>query len=145
MRFLLDVNVLIALAFPVHSLHNAAHAWFHTKPNKLWATCPITQSGFLRVASHQMGDSRDSIRQALSGLELACQQPGHEFWPLDVDLRSLPDAQRSRLLGRNQVADMQLLMLAHRHKGTLATFDTGANALAIGTKYSQSILILQPD
>ena len=49
----------------------------------------------------------------------------HEYWPVDVDLRDLGDAQRARLIGPGHIADMQLLLLAHRYRGQLATFDKG--------------------
>ena len=110
MRFLLDVNVLVALAFPLHSSHQAAHSWFRREPDRLWATCPLTQAGFLRVASRALGGSRDAT--------------------------DLSDSQRSRLIGPNQIADMQLLLLAHRHRAQLATFDSGLKELALGTRYA---------
>ena len=141
-RFLLDVNVLIALAFPAHSSHKQAHSWFHKEPDRLWATCPLTQAGFLRVASRALGGSRDAIRKALSGLERDCQSPGHEFWPADADLRDLSDSQRARLIGPNQITDMQLLLLAHRHRGKLATFDTSIRELASVTRYTNSLVVL---
>ena len=142
LRFLLDVNVLIALAFPDHSFHQAAHAWFKREPNRLWATCALTQGGFLRVAGRAMGGSRDCIRKALAGLEQDCRQPNHEYWAVDADLRDLSDPHRGRLIGANQVADMQLLLLAHRHRGQLATFDTGIKELAHGTRYANSLAML---
>ena len=142
MRFLLDVNVLAALAFPLHTSHQAAHSWFRRERNRLWATCPLTQAGFLRVASRALGGTRDAVQQALAGLERDCQNPGHKYWPVDVDLRDLSDSQRSRLIGPNQVADMQLLLLAHRHRGQLATFDGGIKHLASGTRYTNSLLVL---
>jgi toxin-antitoxin system PIN domain toxin len=141
-RFLLDVNVLVGLAFPLHISHRAAHSWFRREPDRLWATCPLTQAGFLRVASRALGGTRDAVREALAGLERDCQSPNHEYWAVDVDLRDLSDSQRSRLIGPNQVADLQLLMLAHRHRGQLATFDTGIRELAAGTRYANSLLVL---
>jgi toxin-antitoxin system PIN domain toxin len=141
-RYLLDVNVLVALAFPDHSSHQAAHTWFRREPNRPWATCALTQSGFLRVANRALGGTRDAVRKALAGLERDCQSPNHEYWPLDADLRELSDAQRSRLIGPNQIADMQLLLVAHRHKGKLATFDTGLRELAVGTRYAGALLVL---
>ena len=142
MRFLLDVNLLVGLAFPTHTLHRQAHAWFRRQSDCLWATCPLTQAGFLRVASFTLGRSRDAIRQAMAGLERDCQDPNHEYWPVDVDLRDLSDSLRSRLIGANQIADMQLIMLAHRNHGQLATFDTGIRELAAGTRFSGSGLVL---
>jgi toxin-antitoxin system PIN domain toxin len=141
-RFLLDVNVLVALAFPLHTSHQAAHSWFRREPDRLWATCPLTQAGFVRVASRALGGTNDAVQQALAGLERDCQSPRHEYWPVDVDLRDLIDSQRSRLTGLNQIADMQLLMLAQRHRGQLATLDAGIKHLASGTRYANSLVVL---
>ncbi|MEO8096412.1 MAG: TA system VapC family ribonuclease toxin [Acidobacteriota bacterium] len=142
MRFLLDVNLLVALAFPVHTLHQRAHSWFRKEPGRLWATCALTQGGFLRVASRTLGGSRDAVRRALAGLETDCRSPQHAYWPVDADLRGLSDTQRARLIGANQIADMQLLLLAQRYRGQVATFDTGQKELAAGTRYSGSVVIL---
>jgi len=141
-RFLLDVNVLIALAFPVHTSHQQAHKWFRGEPNRLWATCALTQAGFLRAATRQLGTSRDAVRLALSGLEQDCQSSNHEYWPVDIDLCDLSDSLRSRITGPNQITDMQLLLLAHRRHAQLASFDRGIKALAAGTRYADSLLIL---
>jgi toxin-antitoxin system PIN domain toxin len=146
-RFLLDVNVLVALAVPSHVSHQRAHSWFRREPDRLWATCPLTQAGFLRVASRVFGGpggaaASQSVGNALAALEHDCRNPGHEYWPLDIDLRDLSDSYRSRLIGPHQVADMLLLMLAHRHRGQLVTFDTGIRELASGTRYAHSLLVL---
>jgi predicted nucleic acid-binding protein len=61
---------------------------------------------------------------------------------VDVDLRDLTDSLRARLTGHNQITDLQLLLLAHRHRGQLATFDTGLRELASGTRYANSLLVL---
>ena len=47
---LLDVNVLLALAWPTHVHHLAAHRWFAENHDAGWATCPLTQLGFVRLA-----------------------------------------------------------------------------------------------
>jgi toxin-antitoxin system PIN domain toxin len=141
-RFLLDVNVLVGLAFPSHSSHDAAHSWFGKESERLWATCALTQAGFVRVVSRLLGGSQDSIGLALAGLEQDCANPRHDFWAVDADLRDLSNSQRARMTGPNQVADMQLLILAYRHRGKLATFDTGLRQLASGTPYANSLLVL---
>jgi predicted nucleic acid-binding protein len=50
--FLLDTNLLIALAWPQHVHHGEAHAWFGKVARGAWATCPITQLGFIRISSN---------------------------------------------------------------------------------------------
>ena len=51
-RYLLDVNVLIALFDPAHLNHDAAHQWFGETGAEAWASCPLTENGFVRVISH---------------------------------------------------------------------------------------------
>jgi toxin-antitoxin system PIN domain toxin len=142
-RYLLDVNILVALAIPDHVLHEAAHLWFQSEPDRLWATCPLTQAGFLRVASRALAGSGDAIGQSLARLEFDCRSSCHEYWPVDIDMRELSDSQRARLIGPNQITDMQLLLIARRHRGQLATFDKGLGELAKATGCSKSVLVLQ--
>lgn len=141
-RYLLDVNVLLGLAFSNHSLHAKAHRWFSREPNRLWASCSLTQAGFLRAGSHMLGRTRESIPYLLSVWERVHAVAQHEFWEVDVDLTDLSIGRRSHLIGANQITDLQLLMLAHRHRGRLATFDRGIVELAKVMKYSESLVFL---
>jgi hypothetical protein len=138
-RFLLDVNVLVSLVFPDHGTHARAFNWFRKEPDRLWATCPLTQSGFLRVAVHHLGGSRKDLQSAIAALLQFSQDPNHEFWPIAVDLR---ESLTTRLIGPNQITDLQLLMLAHHHRGQLVTLDKGLHELARGTKYANSLNVL---
>ncbi len=52
MTYLLDINVLVALFDSAHVHHEAAHRWFASVGNASWATCPITENGFVRVVSN---------------------------------------------------------------------------------------------
>lgn len=52
MAALLDVNLLVALAWPNHVHHQAALGWFQRNQAAGWATCPLTESGFVRVSSN---------------------------------------------------------------------------------------------
>lgn len=49
---LLDVNALVALAWDSHIHHARMRAWFATNSPAGWATCPVTESGFVRVSSN---------------------------------------------------------------------------------------------
>ncbi|MDP3520129.1 MAG: hypothetical protein Q8S02_05850 [Hydrogenophaga sp.] len=51
-RYLLDVNVLIALIDPAHLQHDQVHEWFGRVGQKAFATCPITENGLLRIVGH---------------------------------------------------------------------------------------------
>ena len=56
MRALLDVNVLIALLDAEHVHHEAARRWLRENIRHGWATCPITENGYLRIMA-QPGNS----------------------------------------------------------------------------------------
>jgi predicted nucleic acid-binding protein len=47
--YLLDVDVLIALIDPAYVSHGETHRWFTQKGPACWATCPITESGKMRI------------------------------------------------------------------------------------------------
>lgn len=49
---------------------------------------------------------------------------------------------RDRILGANQITDVQLLLLAHKHHGQLATLDKGIRELAAGTRYANSVTVI---
>jgi len=123
-RYLLDVNVLIALIDPAHMQHDRAHEWFAASGKDAWATCPLTENGALRiVGSARYPNSPGSpaaVAELLAGL---CALPGHEFWPEDITLLDSRRIDRTRLLDTAQVTDTYLLALAAAHNGKLATFD----------------------
>ena len=51
-RYLLDVNVLLALLWPPFESHEAAHAWFVKSGRHAWATNPLTQLGVVRLLTN---------------------------------------------------------------------------------------------
>lgn len=126
---LLDVNLLLALAWPNHIHHRVASIWFAHSARQSFRTCPMTQTGFVRISSNPaFTPEAVAPPQALDLLERIAQLPGHEFWPDDL---SLPIAiAGSRILGHRQVVDLYLLKLAASHGGVFATLDRGAAALA---------------
>ena len=86
--YLLDVNVLLALCDPMHVHHEAAHRWFAEKGSQAWATCPITENGFVRIASGFLRVPRIQLRPA----RLCCQDwpPILPKWAIAKDLRRSP-------------------------------------------------------
>ncbi len=127
MTVLLDVNVLVAIAWPQHVHHRHAREWFAADPGRSWATSPVTESGFIRVSCNprvilqartpaEAGDFLDGLRAF----------GAWEFWPDAVRMST-------SLLGvksYRQVTDAHLLQLAHEHGGAVATFDSGLAQLA---------------
>jgi uncharacterized protein len=130
--FLLDVNVLVALLWPTHSLHSRAQRWFRGHSKQGWATCPLTEAGFVRVASNPAFSS-DALatREALDLLGMNLGTEFHRFWPDDVSLADAVKALGIRLSGHKQVTDAYLLGLASRHDGKLATLDHSLASLLL--------------
>ncbi len=123
-RFLLDVNVLIALIDPLHVQHNNAHDWFEKSGKNAWATCPLTENGVLRIVGHTRYPNSPGTPASVAELMVAfLAHPGHEFWSDSVTLLDRQHVQAARLLDSAQVTDSYLLALATAHGGKLATFD----------------------
>lgn len=128
--YLLDTNVLVALLWPSHARHDRAVKWFARHRGKGWATCPLTQAGFVRIVSNP-AFSRDAVtpRDAVGVLAANTAAKDHTFWADEV---SFPDAVAFagvRLVGHQQATDAYLLGLALRRRGVLATMDERITAL----------------
>jgi hypothetical protein len=123
-RFLLDVNVLIALIDPAHVQHDRAHDWFAQKGRRAWATSPLTENGVLRIVGNARYPSSPGTPAAVAELIAILRGlGGHEFWPDDVSLLDPKCVDTTRLLDSAQITDSYLLALARAHGGQLATFD----------------------
>ena len=123
-RFLLDVNVLIALIDPSHVQHDRAHGWFARKGREAWATCPMTENGVLRIVGHPRYPNSPGSPAAVAELLIALRAlPGHAFWPDDMSLLEQQRVEAARLLDSAHVTDSYLLALARAHDGQLASFD----------------------
>jgi toxin-antitoxin system PIN domain toxin len=123
-RFLLDVNVLIALIDPAHVQHDRAHEWFASSGRQAWATCPLTENGVLRIVGHARYPNSPGTPAAVAELMMGLRAlPGHEFWPDDLTVFDVQRIHSERLLDSAQVTDSYLLALASAHGGKLATFD----------------------
>jgi toxin-antitoxin system PIN domain toxin len=123
-KFLLDVNVLIALIDPAHVQHDHAHAWFANSGRKAWATCPLTENAVLRIVGHARYPNSPGTPAAVAELMTTfLALAGHTFWTDDLTLLDSRHLHINRLLHSAQVTDSYLLAMAARHKGKLATFD----------------------
>ncbi|MGH8998269.1 MAG: TA system VapC family ribonuclease toxin [Acidimicrobiia bacterium] len=96
---LLDVNVLVALAWPTHIHHRAARRWFADCHGQGWATAPVTEFGFVQVSSNPaaVGDPLTPA-EALAVLEEIRRRPGHQTWADDIspNLPHRPPLRRPR-------------------------------------------------
>jgi toxin-antitoxin system PIN domain toxin len=127
---LLDVNVLLALAWPTHVHHLAAHRWFAENYAAGWATCPLTQLGFVRLAMQPAVVKTPILfGDVMEALARITANGAHRFWPLEGGLADIGDEIRARVMGHHQLTDAVLLDLAIRHQGRLATLDRRISGL----------------
>ena len=142
---LLDVNVLVALFDPDHIHHDVAHDWFADSRSRGWATCPLTENGFVRTAA-ALARSREPIGvpSLVEGLRTFTSSGRHAFWPDDISLLNgaLFDAELS--FGHQQLTDIYLLGLAVQRKGVLATFDRRIPMGAVKGATRAHVEILEP-
>ena len=138
---LFDVNFLIALAWPNHMNHGMAVRWFKTYEKQKFATCPITETGFVRISMNPLvvGEAADAATaiKVLSGYRTL---PGHVFWADELSASEALSAFPG-LSGHRQVTDAYLLALAARNGGRLVTFDRGMAELA-GAGFTASLVVV---
>lgn len=125
MNWLLDGNVLIALAWPGHPFHVRASDWLASLPEEdTIATCPVTEGTLLRLHMQHAVDR--SAPAAWAALEAIHAHPRHLFWP---DNFSYTEIDPTRLTGHRQITDSWLAELARRKEGKLATLDAALSVL----------------
>jgi uncharacterized protein len=124
--YLLDANVLIALAWPEHSANERAGRWFARHSREGWATCPITQGALVRVLSNPAFSERALTPSgALQVMQRNLELPGHQFWSDSISLAEALKRIPSALTGHQQITDAYLVALAMHNRGKLATLDRG--------------------
>ena len=142
---LLDVNVLIALAWPSHVHHRDAQEWFSRNKSQGWATCPLTHCAFVRISSNpKIIPEAVTPREALALLEHVLKLKNHAFWADDISIgdERVPS---SLLVGHRQIIDAYLLGLAIRYGGRLVTLDGGLSTLLrADSPYRDALHIVRP-
>ncbi|HTE63370.1 MAG TPA: TA system VapC family ribonuclease toxin, partial [Solirubrobacteraceae bacterium] len=117
-------------------------AWFAGNSSGGWATCPITESGFVRVSSNpKVLPSAIGVAAARGVLSALRAVDGHRFLVDDV---SLADGDVPTIAGHRQVTDAHLLTLARRQGLRVLTFDAGLLALAEGRDVELLTTFAQP-
>jgi toxin-antitoxin system PIN domain toxin len=138
---LLDVNVLLALAWPNHVHHVAARTWFADSAHEGWATCGVTESGFIRVSSNVRvtPDARTPAEAAML-LQRICSLAGHRFISDSVSLADAHVQVGQLALSSSDVTDAHLILLARESAATLVTFDRAAAQMAASIKVPSVLL-----
>jgi len=123
-KALLDVNMLVALFDPMHIHHETAHEWFGRNRSRGWATCPLTENGFVRIVSNPKYPGQGTnLRDAVARLAEIRQSADHFFWQDSVSVCEGDFFQTTYIQGHRQLTDVYLLGLAVANRGRLVTFD----------------------
>ncbi len=118
MKYLLDVNALIALGIFHHAFHERVVLWTQSVATAALLTCSITELGFVRIAS-QVSSYGFTVQQAQSLLVRLKAKNSLVFIPDENDISVLPSwVKRSR-----QTTDGHLAQLAKTNGALLATLD----------------------
>ncbi|HEY4676262.1 MAG TPA: PIN domain-containing protein [Candidatus Angelobacter sp.] len=120
MTFLLDVNVLVALGFQQHEFHARVAHWVKKESPVHFATCAITELGFVRVLvqAPSYGLTVNQARVLLAQLK-ASDFLRWDFISDNRDISYLPAWVKSAA----QITDGHLAELAKANGAMLATLD----------------------
>lgn len=143
---LLDVNILVALFDPSHVHHDLAHDWFADHRAAGWATCAMTEAGFVRVVTnpkYQPDPPRPAA--ALEQLNRFCRSGHHHFWGDAPSLRDKAVFALGAARGHAQVTDIYLLGVAKQMDGALATFDRSIPLAAVPGATSRHLTVIRPE
>lgn len=113
MKYLLDVNVLLAAMWANHSRHAEVFGWL---PGKSVVVCPLVELGFLRISTNPRAINA-SMDEARTLLERFLDERGVSQIPDDLP------ALASHVLTSQQVTDHYLADLAAKYGLKLATLD----------------------
>lgn len=116
MKYLLDVNALLAWRYSTAHGHAPFHAWARTEGYAAFGTCAHVELGFLRLSMHlfnlTLSDAQTAlaeIKKSTGGFVATAPSPRLPKWSLKA----------------SQTSDAYLVQLAASAGLTLATFDTG--------------------
>ena len=141
---LLDVNVLLALFDPDHIHHDIAHDWFAEHGAGGWATCPLTENGFLRTVNAVRKADFVPLPDLIAHLRTFQSSGGHHRWNDDLTLLNERIFDAHAIHGRRQLTDVYLLGLAVKRAGRLVTFDQRIPRAAVNGARQEHLVVLGP-
>ena len=143
MTSLLDVNVLLSLLDANHVHHAASMGWWRQNSDP-WASCPITQNGYLRIVTAANYPNRLSIGQAIRTLSQAISTPDHEFLPDNISLLDTRLVAHGHIQGSKQFTDIYLFALSVSHGARFVTLDGGVPRVAVPQATNASMHVIIP-
>jgi toxin-antitoxin system PIN domain toxin len=142
MPWLADVNFLLALFDADHAFHDKAIRWWLGNNSTGWATCPLTQNGFVRIINQPKYTNNLTVSAAIEVMHRASTDVHHQFWADDTSLLDSTAFDHTKITGHRQITDAYLLSLAVKHNGRLVTFDGQIPLSAVRGAAKRHLVIL---
>ena len=140
---LLDVSVLVALFDATHVHHENAHDWFEDQRREGWATCPVTENGFVRISTGPAFKNPPyRAVEVVAHFNTLRREGGHHFWPDSISLADEKIFDPAYIGGHKQLTDIYLLGLAKVSGGALATFDRSIQLPAVKGATKANLLVI---
>jgi hypothetical protein len=114
-----------------HVDHPRARQWLTDNAAAGWASCAITQAGFIRIVCQPRYPGAWSPSEAGGRLRAATSHTSHAYWACDVEPVHPDHLDLTRIHGPSQITDSYLLALAVAHAGRFVTFDQGIALSAV--------------
>lgn len=140
-----DVNVLVAMHDPDHLHHERAFDWFINEGSQGWATCPLTENGFLRVFTNtKYPNTLKGLAKTFPILDEMMARYGatHHFWEDRISLRDETLFRRTEIVGHKQITNVYLLGLCQSYNAVLVTLDTRVSVSALATPHADLLRLL---
>lgn len=144
--YLFDVNFLIALFDPSHLHHERAHEFRTSIMKDKWATCPLTENGFIRILSSPAYKNIDAMPADLILILNQFKKQYAEQYLFLSDKISITDQNLFKfknLAGPGQITDVYLLALAIINNAKLLTFDNRIATPAIKGNVQDSLIVVE--
>jgi toxin-antitoxin system PIN domain toxin len=117
-------DVYQAVATLSHQFHPTARRWLEKHESLDWATCAITQLGFIRISCQAsiFGNQAKTPEEARIFLSHLTAHPHHTFFSELPTPSECPEF--AKINGPNKVTDAYLIGLVRHHHARFVTFDT---------------------
>jgi toxin-antitoxin system PIN domain toxin len=140
---LLDVSVLLPLFDATHQHHELAHDWFEDHRRHGWATCPITENGFVRLVTRpSFVNPPHRAVDVVPRLTALRKSGDHKFWPASLSLTDEGVFNLELIQGHKQLTDVYLLGLATANGGAFATFDRSVHLRAVKSATTANLIVI---
>lgn len=136
------MNVLIALLDENHTNHATVSDWFAENIALGWASCPITQNGFVRIVSQSSYPHRLGIAEAVRRLNAAISTRYHRFVADDISLFAGAFVSDWQTMSSARLTDTYLLALAVTHGFRFVSLDRRMQLASVRNADARHIVML---